>query len=105
MFSWLATFGPFALALVYLLMTIGAVKGLADHPRRWAVWLAAIVGAVTVISALFGSIYKVPMPTVSASWAALAWFAAGMVIMSIIPGKPRADSPATDTAGEVAVSS
>ncbi|MDA8261651.1 MAG: hypothetical protein M0Z47_02335, partial [Actinomycetota bacterium] len=105
MFSWLATFGPFALALVYLLMTIGAVRGLADHPRRWAVWLASVVGAVTVISALFGSIYKVPMPTVSASWAALGWFVVGMIVMSVIPAKAKGASPATEAAGEIAVGS
>ncbi len=32
LFAWCATFGGFALIVVYFLMSIGAIRGLADDP-------------------------------------------------------------------------
>jgi amino acid transporter len=43
-FIWCATFGGFALLVVYILMSIGALRGLSDHPRKVTLWVAAILG-------------------------------------------------------------
>ena len=87
MFSWGSTFGSFALALIYLLLAVGAVRGLRDHPKRWAVWLAVIVSLLVTGGAIYGSIYKVSRPTCwprtrpshgsSWAWPWPCWCAAG----------------------------
>ncbi len=74
-FSFLSTFGGFALAMIYVLMCVGAIFGLRDTPRTWTVWLAAAVGIAVTGGAIFGAIYKVPHPTVWAPYAALIIFA------------------------------
>ncbi|HKS98697.1 MAG TPA: APC family permease [Rugosimonospora sp.] len=89
-FSWLSTFGSFALGVIYLLMSIGAIRGLADHPRRWAVYLAAAVGIVVTAAAIFGSVYKVAAPTIYAPYAAVAVFVAGLVLAYANPGRAPA---------------
>ncbi len=90
MFSWLSTFGSFSLAIIYLLMSVGAIKGLADHPKRWAVYLASLVGVMVTGAALFGSVYKVSAPTSYAPWASLLVLAVGAVLALTVPGRPSA---------------
>ncbi len=34
MFSWLSSYGGFALVVIYLLLSIGATRGLRDHPNK-----------------------------------------------------------------------
>jgi len=89
MFSWLSTFGSFALAAIYLLMSAGAIRGLSDHPRRWAVYVAAIVAILVTGSALFGSIYKVGKPTIYAPYAGIGVFAVGLLLTFVFNGKVR----------------
>ena len=65
MFTWISTYGGFAIAVIYLLISVGALRGLRD--RRQA--LAALpgqsaVGFLVTAGAIFGSIYKVTAPTV-----------------------------------------
>ena len=43
-FVWASTFGGFALVVVYLLMSVGAFRGLADHGNMAGVYIASIVG-------------------------------------------------------------
>src|SRR5690242_15441969 len=64
LFAWGSTFGGFALACIYLLMSIGALAGLRDHPRYGLVVLAGVVGGLTTAGAIFGALYKVPSPTI-----------------------------------------
>jgi len=70
MFSCGSTFGGFSLAVIYLLMSAGALRGLRDHPRRWAVYLAGTVGIVVTGAAIFGAVYKVGAPIIYAPYAA-----------------------------------
>jgi Amino acid transporters len=92
MFSWSSTLGSFALATIYLLMSIGAIRGLADHPKRWAVYLAAGVGILVTLSAIFGAVYKVSRPTIYAPWTALGVFVVGLVLTWVFPGRASAST-------------
>ena len=93
MFSWGSTFGGFALVCIYLMLGIGAVRGLRDHNKKWAVYLAVLVTVVTTGSAIFGSIYKVPAPNNYAWMAAFAIFALGLIASFVFKEK----APVTST--------
>jgi len=80
MFSWCSTFGGFALAVIYLLMSVGALRGLRDHSRPWAVYLAAAVGISVTGAAVFGSFYHVTAPVIYAPYAALALLVLGLLL-------------------------
>jgi amino acid transporter len=90
MFSWGSTFGSFALALIYFLLAVGALRGLRDHPRRWAVVLAVVVSLLVTGGAIFGSIYKVTAPTVTAPYAAIGWLVVGLIVAIAVRGRPQA---------------
>ncbi|MFF7705654.1 APC family permease [Streptomyces lydicus] len=92
-YSWFSTFGIFCLAAIYLMMALGAPRGLRDHPRRWLVWLCAAVGVMLTAGALFGSVYKVPSPTVYATYFALGWFVAATVIAVFVGRRRARDEP------------
>jgi amino acid transporter len=78
MFSVLATFGSFSLACVYFLLSLGAFRGLADHRRRYAVVLAAVVGMLVTGAAIFGAVYKVSGPVAWVPVPAAAVFLIGL---------------------------
>jgi len=78
-FSWLSALGGFALVVIYLLVCLGALKGLRDHDRVWAVWVAAIVGIAVCAAAIYGAIYKVTSPTIWAVWVAAIVFVLGLI--------------------------
>jgi amino acid transporter len=90
MFSWGSTFGAFALGIIYLLMCVGAIRGLRDHPKQWAVYLAATVGILVSGAALFGSVYKVTAPTIWAPYAGIGVFILGFLLTMVFPGRARA---------------
>jgi amino acid transporter len=92
MFSWGATYGSIALGTIYLLMSVGAVRGLVGHPRRWAVLLAASVGIVVTSAAIFGSVYKVQAPTIYAAYAAIGTLVLGAVLAFVFPGRATAST-------------
>lgn len=96
MFSWGSTFGSFALVLIYLLLAVGAIRGLRDHPRRWVVLTAVIVSLLVTGGAIFGSIYKVGHPTVFAPYAAIGWFIVGLVVAMLVRGRPQASHAVAD---------
>ena len=98
MFSWLAAFGGFALAVIYLLMSVGALRGLRDHDKRWAVWLAAIVGIVVTAGAIFGSVYKVTAPNIYVPYAAIAILVIGLIVAFFRAGKNGAHAASRDSA-------
>jgi amino acid transporter len=93
-FSWGATFGGFALGIIYLLMSVGAVRGLADHPRRWMVYVAAAAGVAVTAAAIFGSVYQVRAPTIYAAYAGIATFLVGLVLAFVVPGRVSASQRA-----------
>jgi amino acid transporter len=80
MFSVLAAFGSFAMACIYFLLCVGAFRGLADHPKRWAVVLASSVGMIVTAAAIFGAVYKVTTPVIYAPYAAVVIFLAGLAL-------------------------
>jgi amino acid transporter len=100
-FAWCATFGPVALVIVYLLLSVGALSGLRDDEAFGSVVVAAIVGIVITVAAIFGSFYKVPSPTLLAPWAAVIWGALGLLYMLVVKGR----APASETLEDLRSSS
>ena len=92
LFAWCATFGGFALVVVYLLMAIGSMRGLSDVESKAKLYVSAILGIVLTAGAIFGSFYKVPSPTILAPIYALVWGAIGLVYMLAVKGR----EPASD---------
>jgi len=104
-FAWAATFGGFALLVVYLLMSIGALRGLADHPNKVGLYVAVLLGVAITVAGIYGSFYKVTSPFLIAPWAALAWFVVGLVFMfAIVKGRPPASETLTDLRSDGGVS-
>ena len=107
-FSWCSTFGSFGLSIIYLLMSVGAMRGLRGHAATWKVYLAGLVGIVVTAAAIFGAVYKVHAPIIWAAWVALIVFAGGL-ILSFVTGPsttpaynpPVFDSLATPEQGPV----
>ena len=62
LFVWCSTFGGFALLVVYFLMSLGALAGIATDPEKVKLVIAAILGLLISGAAIFGSFYKVPSP-------------------------------------------
>jgi amino acid transporter len=97
-FVWGATFGGFALLVVYALMCLGSFRGFAGIPGMVGVFIAAIVGLTITAGAIFGSIYQVPSPTILAPVYALVWFAIGIVVMVFSSGRAPASTVLPDLA-------
>jgi amino acid transporter len=96
-FVWCSTFGGFALLVVYFLMSVGSLRGLAGSGGFGGIVIAAILGILISGAAIFGSFYKVTSPTLIAPWAALIWFAIGLVLMVLVRGR----EPASETLGDL----
>ena len=60
MFSWGSSFGGLALTVIYLLLCIGALRGLRGDDRYSLVVVAALVGGVVTALGVFGAVYQVP---------------------------------------------
>jgi amino acid transporter len=88
MFSWMSTFGGFAIAVIYLFISIGALRGLRASGTAWKLYLACLVGGLVTAAAIYGAIYKVTAPTVWAPYSAIALLAVGLVIASFMPKAP-----------------
>ncbi|MBK6872627.1 MAG: APC family permease [Kineosporiaceae bacterium] len=86
-FYWFSTLGSVSLATIYLVMSIGAYRGLADHPSRTGVYLAATVGTLVTGAALFGAVYKVPAPLIYAAYTALGVLIVGGILTVVFPGE------------------
>jgi amino acid transporter len=95
-FVWCATFGGFALLVVYFLMSIGAFRGVGGDKVSAGVIVAALVGIVITAAAIFGSFYKVTSPTLLAPWSAVIWFAIGLVYMALVKGREPASDALAD---------
>jgi amino acid transporter len=98
-FAWGATFGSIALAIVYLVLSIGALVGLTDSQGRVGVVVASLVGIVVMAAAIFGSFYKVPSPTVLAPIYALTWGVLGLLYMLVVKGRAPASEALSDLRG------
>lgn len=89
MFSWGSSFGGLALAFIYLLVCIGALRGLRDHDRRGLVVLAAIVGGLVTAAAVFGAVYQVTAPTLYAVYGVAGVFVIGLLLSFVVKGKVK----------------
>ena len=89
-FLWASTFGGFALVVVYLLLAVGALVGLRDHPRYGGVVLAAVVGIALSGGAIYGSFADVQRPTLLAPIYALIWAGVGLLYMLVFRGRQPA---------------
>ncbi len=89
MFSWLSTFGGFAIAVIYLLISVGALRGLRTDEKRLQLYAAALVGGVVTAAAIYGAIYKVTSPTVYAPYTAVVILVIGLIAASMVPEAPR----------------
>lgn len=96
-FVWASTFGGFALVVVYLLMSIGAFRGLSDHGSMAGVYIASIVGIALTGAAIFGAFYKQTSPTVLAPWFALGWLVIGAIVTMVMGGR----APASEVLGDL----
>ena len=67
MFSWGAAFGGLALATIYFLVSLGALRGLKNHDKPALVWLAALAGMAVTALGIFGAFYQVPQPSLGAA--------------------------------------
>jgi amino acid transporter len=88
MFSWMSTYGGFAIAVIYLLIAVGALRGLTHHHARAKLYVASAVGFVVTAAAIFGAIYKVTAPTVDAPYAAVVVLVVGLITASVMPKAP-----------------
>ena len=95
-FVWCATFGGFALLVVYFLMSIGAFRGVGEEKATAGLIIAALVGIAITAAAIFGSFYKVTSPTLLAPWSAVIWFAIGLVYMLLVKGREPASDALAD---------
>jgi amino acid transporter len=90
MFNFGSAFGGLALAVIYLLLCVGALRGLRDHDRFAVVVIAAVVGIAVTAAAVFGAVYKVPAPTIYAAYAVAIVFVVGLVLAFVAPGRQTA---------------
>jgi amino acid transporter len=96
MFNFGSAFGGLALAAIYLLLCVGALRGLRDHARFPIVILTAVVGIVVTGAAIFGAIYQVPAPTIYAAYGVGIVFVIGVVLALIAKGPQTAHTSFDD---------
>ena len=89
MFSWMSSYGAVAIAVIYLLICVGSLRGLRNAGKTWQLYIASFVGVVVVAAAIFGAIYKVTAPTVYAPYAAATVLIIGLIATSVMPTSPK----------------
>jgi amino acid transporter len=89
-FGWMSTFGAFALVAVYLMMSVGSLLGLRDHPNRLGLWIAALIGIAVTGGAIYGAFYQVKSPTLLAPIYALILFGIGLIASITFKGRQPA---------------
>ena len=90
MFAWLSTFGGFALMLVYALLAFGAFFGLRQGTNYVGIVIAALVGCVISLLAVFGGIYKQSAPFDFVWKCVVVWALIGLVFALAMRGRPPA---------------
>jgi amino acid transporter len=103
-FVWCSTYGGFALLVVYLLMSVGALRGLGDGEGFGGIVIAAVLGILISGAAIFGSFYKVTSPTLIAPWAAVVWLFVGVILMLLFRGREPASQALGDLRSDATVS-
>jgi amino acid transporter len=98
LFAWGSTFGGFALVVVYLFMSVGALRTFAKSSQRTWLVIAAVVGIVITGGAIWASFYKVTSPTILAPEFALIWLGVGIVAAFVTKGRTPASMQLPDLA-------
>lgn len=102
-FGWMSTFGGFALVVVYLMLSIGALNGLRDHPNKVALWVAAIVGIVVTAGAVYAAFADVRSPTLLAPIYAVVLFIVGLVASVAFKGRRPASEVLVELRSETVI--
>lgn len=84
MFSWLASFGGLGITLVYLVVSLAAIRGLWEIEHSLLLMLTGIVGAAVSIGAIFGAIYKAPSPVNVVPWVMLGLIVLGTLWLGML---------------------
>jgi amino acid transporter len=103
LFAWGSTFGGFALVVVYLLMSIGAIRTFGSADGKVRIIVCAVVGILITAGAIFGSFYKVTSPTIWAPWLALALLAAGFLSTFVLRPRQSASTQLADLSSKSSV--
>src|SRR5215469_6742799 len=103
LFAWGSTFGGFALVVVYLLMSIGAIRTFGGSEGRVRVIVSAVLGILITAGAIYGSFYKVTSPTIWAPWLALALLAVGFASTWVLRPRTAATTQLTDLTSTTSV--
>jgi amino acid transporter len=98
-FAWGAAFGAFALVVVYFVLSVSGLVGLAKDEGYAGVVVAAFVGMVVSAGAMFGSFYKVPSPLWLAALYAVIWGGIGLVYMLAVRGREPASEALAELRG------
>jgi len=89
LFSWMSTYGGFAITIIYFLIAVGALRGLKNHPSQAKLYVASTVALIVTGAAIFGGVYKVTAPTEYAPWAAVIILIVGLIVASVMPKAPE----------------
>lgn len=96
LFAWGSTFGGFALVVVYLLMSLGSLRGVGPAGSGKRPVLAAVIGILITGGAIFGSFYKVTTPTILAPWFALGLLVIGFASTWVLRARDSASTRLAD---------
>lgn len=101
MFAWLAAFGGLGITLVYLVVSLAAIRGLWEFESHGLLTLAGIVGAAVSLGAIFGTIYKAPSPVNAVPWVMLGFIVLGVLWLGVLVSRGTfgRDGPTPVTAG------
>jgi amino acid transporter len=89
-FQWISTLGAFLILTVYGVMALGAFFGLSDHPKRALVAVTGVIGLAVASSAIFGAIYKQPVPFDRIWFWAAVWAGLGLLVTLAVKGREPA---------------
>ena len=88
MFSWMSAYGAIAIAVIYLMISVGALRGLTGAGKDWQLYTACLAGGVVTAAAIFGAVYKVTAPTVYAPYCAAVVLIVGLIAASVMRKAP-----------------
>lgn len=104
-FSWLSAFGGLGITLVYLVVSLAAIRSLWEFENQALLTLAGVVGAVVSVGAIFGALYKAPSPLDVVPWVLLGFIVLGVVWIGVLSSRGvfTSDGPARMAAADAEV--
>jgi amino acid transporter len=95
-FQWISTLGAFLIMAVYGVVALGAFFGLRDHPKRGLVVVTGVIGLAVAGSAIYGAVYKQPVPFDRIWFWAAAWAGLGLLVTLAVKGREPARKALAD---------